>query len=134
WTARGQDLGRAALVEERHRVDRRRALADLEVQLRRGDIAGLPRLRDHLTALDRLVALPQNFAPVRVGGHLAVRVTDQHEIAVGLELVAGIGHPAVLSRLDRRALRHRDVDAVVLLPAGLGTETGDDTAAHRPAE
>ena len=42
-------------------------------------------------------------------------VPDQHQVAVGLELIAGVGDDAVLGGLDRRAFRHRDVDAVVLL-------------------
>ena len=54
---------------------------------------------------------------MRVGGDEAVRVAHQHEVAVALELVARVGDDAVLGRLDRRAFRHRDVDAVVLTAA-----------------
>ena len=103
------------LVEELRRIDRRRALADLEVQLRRRHVAGLPGLRDHLPALDGVAALDQDLAGMGVGGDVAVGVAHQHEIAVALELVAGIGDDAVLGRLDRRAFRHREIDAVVLL-------------------
>ena len=41
----------SSAVEILRRIDRRRALADLEMQLRRGDAAGLAGFRNHLTAL-----------------------------------------------------------------------------------
>ena len=97
------------------RIDRRRALADLEVQLRRVDVAGLAGLGDHLAALDGVAALDHQLAGMGIGGDEAVGVADQHQIAVALELVAGIGDDAVLGGLDRRAFRHREIDAVVLL-------------------
>ena len=65
---------------------------------------------------------------------IAVGVAHQHQIAVTLQLVAGVGDDAVLGGLHRRALRHRDIDAVILLAVGLGAEAGDHPAAHRPAE
>jgi hypothetical protein len=71
---------------------------------------------------------------VRVGRHVAIGVPDQHKIAVAFELVARIGHDAILGRLDRRALRHREIDAVVLLAVGFGTEAGNNAALYRPAE
>jgi predicted AAA+ superfamily ATPase len=88
-----------------------------------------PDLRNHLTALDRIAALHQDFAGVRIGGDEAVAVTDQHQIAVALELIAGIGDDAVFGRLDRRAFRHREIDAVVLQSVRRRTEAGDDAAA-----
>ena len=71
---------------------------------------------------------------MRIGGDEAVAVAHQHQVAVALELVARIGDDAVLGRLDRRAFGHREVDAVVLQAVRLGSEAGDDAAAHRPAE
>src|SRR5882724_5056483 len=84
-----------ALGEERRRIDRRRALADLEMHLRRRDAAGLAGLGDDLAALHGVVALDHDLAGMRVGGDIAVGVPDQHQVAVGLELVAGIGDDAV---------------------------------------
>ena len=57
----GRALGRGAeglaaeflAAEILGRIDRRRAFADLEVQLRRGHVAGLAGVRDHLAALAR---------------------------------------------------------------------------------
>ena len=69
---------------------------------------------------------------VRIGGDVFVAVAHQHEIAETLELAAGIDNDPVIRRLDRRVLRHRDVDAVIALAVGLGTKAGDDLAAHRP--
>ena len=93
-----------------------------------------PDLAIDLAALDAVAALHHQLAGVRIGGDEAVGVAHQHEVAVALELVAGIGDDAVLGRLDRRAFRHREIDAVVLLPVRLRPEAGDDAAAHRPAE
>ena len=121
-------------VEILRGIDRRRALANLEVQLRRGHVAGLAGFGDHLAALDAVAALDHDFAGVGIGGDEAVAVAHQHQIAVALELVAGIGDDAVFRRLDRRALGHREIDAVVLQAVRLGAEAGDDPAAHRPAE
>ena len=61
-------------------------------------------------------------------------MADQHQVAITLELISGIGDDAVFSRLDRRALRYREIDTVIGLAVGLGTVAGDDLAAHRPAE
>ena len=112
------------------RIDGRLALAQFEMQLRRGDVAGLAGLGDHLAALDRVAALDVEFAVVGVGGDEAVGVADQHEIAVALERAAGIGDLAVFRRAHRGALGQRDVDAVV----AAGLEALDDAAARRPAE
>ena len=115
--------------------DRRgRALADLEMQLRRSHVAGLAGLRNRLAALHRVAALHHQFAGMRIGGDITVRVAHQHKIAVALQLVAGIGNDAVVGRLDRRAFRHGEIDAVILLTGRLRTEAGDDAAARRPAE
>jgi hypothetical protein len=49
-------------------------------------------------------------------------MADEDQVAVAFELVASIGHDAVLRRLDRSALRHRDIDAVIVPAVGLGAE------------
>src|SRR5262249_61794333 len=68
-------------VEERHRIERGGAFADLEMQLRRGDVAGLPGARDHLPALDLVAALDRQLLGVRIGGYRTVRMGQQDEIA-----------------------------------------------------
>ncbi len=85
-----------------------------------------PDLRDHLPALDLIAALDHQFLGVRVGGDVAVGMAHQHQIAVALELVAGIGDDAVLGGLHRRALGHGEVDAVVLRAVRRGAEARDD--------
>ena len=92
-------------AEEFCRIERRSAFADLEVQLGCVDVAGLTRPRDHLPAFDLIAALHQQFFGMGVSRDEAVRVTHKNEIAVALELVAGIGHDAFLGRLDRCVLR-----------------------------
>ena len=69
-----------------------------------------------------------------VGCHPAIVVTDQHEVAVAPELVAGVGHHAVLRGADRAADWGCDVDPVIVLAAGLGAEAGDHAALDRPEE
>src|SRR5450755_3232317 len=72
------------------RIDRGRAFANFEMQLRRGHVAGLSGMRDHLAALDGVAALNHQLAGMRVSRHKAVGVTDQDQIAVALELIASI--------------------------------------------
>src|SRR5262249_8419685 len=115
-------------------VDRGRALTDFEMQLRRGDAAGLTGMRDHLATLHGLAALDQNVAGVRIGRDETIGVAHQHQVAVALELTAGIGDDAVFRGLDRRALRHGEIDAVILHTIRLGPERRDHAATHRPAE
>ena len=62
---------------------------------------------DHLAAFHRLAALDQNIAGVSVGGDEAVRMAHQNQIAITLQLAAGIGHDAVFRGLDRSTFRHR---------------------------
>src|ERR1700758_2211285 len=77
------------------RVDRGRALADFEMQLRRGDVAGLTGMRNHLAAFHGLAALDQNVAGMRVGGDETIGVANQDQIAIALELAPGISYDAV---------------------------------------
>src|SRR5262245_32878677 len=91
---------RKSVAEIMRRVDRGRSLADLEVQLRRVDVAGLAGERDGLPALDLIAALDLDLAGMGVGGDEAVGMPHQDEVAVALELVARIGDHALLGRLD----------------------------------
>src|SRR4051795_7237612 len=91
-------------VKELQRVNRRRSLADLEVELRRPHLARLTRLGNDLAALDGLAALHQQFTRMGICGDVTVGVPNQNQIAVTLEFVAGIGNDAVLRRLHRRPL------------------------------
>src|SRR5579871_5266047 len=100
-------------VEELKRVNRRRSLADLEMKLRRPHLARLTRFGNDLTALDGVPALHQQLTRMGICGDIAVGMPNQDQIAITLQLVAGIGDDAVLSRLDRRTLGHREIDAVI---------------------
>src|SRR5215217_2911840 len=118
-------------LEMRHRVDRLGALADHEMQLRRGHVAALARLRDRLAALHLLAVLDGDLAVMGVGRDVAVVMPDEDELAVALHVRARVGDGAVLGCLDRRALGQGDVDALVRARAA---EAGDDPALRRPAE
>ena len=104
------------------------------MKLRRVDVAGLAGARDHLTAFDLVAALDQELLGMGVSGDVAVGMAHQNQIAVALELAAGIGHDAVFGGFDRRVLRHGDIDAVVLLPVGGWAVACNHAAVCRPAE
>src|SRR6185436_18697880 len=64
------------------RVDRGLALADLEMELRRGNVAGLAGGGDDLAALHLLAALHAERAVMGVGRDVAVVMPDEDEVAV----------------------------------------------------
>src|SRR3984893_7440102 len=106
-------------VKELKRVNRGGSFADLEVELWRRHFARLPRFGNHLAALDGIAALHQQLTRMGICGDVAVGMPNQDEIAVTFQFVSGIGDDAVLGGLHRRALRHRQVDAIVGLAVGL---------------
>src|SRR5450631_4250226 len=111
-------IGRSAAdssgsVEELKRVNRRRSLADLEVELRRPHLARLTRFGNDLAALDRVAALHHQFTRMGICGDVTVGVPNQNQIAIAFEFVSGIGHDAVLRRLYGRTLGYRQIDAVI---------------------
>ena len=55
---------RSLALEEAHRIERRRALADLEVQLRRVDVAGLTGTRNYLSPLYLVTTLHLDCAAI----------------------------------------------------------------------
>src|ERR1039457_4828751 len=83
------------------RIDRGRTLADLEMQLRRGHVAGLPGMRDHLPALDGVITGP--CWDYSVSSVLTVR----HVMAVAEQSQAALQSPtgwrSEQSALDRPA-------------------------------
>src|SRR6185437_453086 len=85
---------RAARRQIIGRVERLDAVAHLEMELRPGDGAGGADARDRLAAPHLLAALYQQHGVVRIGGHPAVGVLDQDEVAITAQLVAGIGDDA----------------------------------------
>src|SRR5258708_16787014 len=121
-----QRLRRGQVAE---RVDRRRALADLEVQLRP---LGVRRaeLGDLLPARHLLLLLYHDFLVVRVDGDEAVLVLDHDQLAQARNAAADIGDAAGGRGDDRIAELAVDVDS---LAARLG-EAGDHLTLGRPDE
>ncbi len=92
------------------------------------------RARDLLAAPHLVAARHLQLTGMAVDGDQAVLVTHQNRVAELLQPVAGIDHDAVFGRLDRRAFRHGNINAVIRLGAGpIASIAGDDPAAHRPA-
>src|SRR3981189_1852717 len=134
YCATAANQNRSRSVEELKRVNRRRSLADLEVELRRPHLPGLTRLGTDLAALDRVTALHHQFTRMGICGDVTVGVPNQNQIAITLELIAGIGDDAVLRRLHWRTFGDRQIDTVVRLAIGLGAVGRYHLAAYRPAE
>src|ERR1700736_1570770 len=114
------ERGRLRPVEELKRVNRHRSFADLEVELRRPHLARLTRFGNDLAALDGVTALHQQLTRMGICGDITVGVPNQNQIAITLQFISGVGDDAVLRRFDRRALGHRQINAVVGLAVGLG--------------
>src|SRR5262249_51211495 len=131
---RNDELRASGAVQEPRWIERRGSLADLEMKLWRVDVAGLAGTRDDLTAFDLVAALDQQLLGMGISGDVAVGMAHQNQIAVALELAAGIGHDAVFGGFHRRVLRHGDIDAVVLLPVGGWAVACDHAAVCRPTE
>src|SRR5260221_10808812 len=71
-------------VQELKRVYRRRPLADLEMELRRTDLARLTGFGNDLAALDGIAALHQQFTGMGIGGGITVGVPNQKEGSLSL--------------------------------------------------
>ena len=71
---------------------------------------------------------------MRIGRYPAIGVLDEDKIAVAGQLVAGIGDDPARDRVDRRAARRGDVDAVIAAATRRNPIAGEDAAAHRPRE
>src|SRR6185295_18422016 len=104
-----------------HRIDRGRALAYLEVQLRPVRV-GRAELCDLLASRHALLLLHQDVPVVRIDRDEAVVVLDYHQLAEAWDAVADICDAARRGRHHRIAELAVDVDA---LGARLG-EPRDD--------
>src|SRR5579871_5402465 len=82
----------ALILQERHRIDRRPAIADFKVELRRRDAAGLPGLGDHLAAFDGFATLDQQLAQMRVGCCISVGMPHGDEMTARRCGVARVGY------------------------------------------
>src|SRR5207253_7733732 len=121
-------------VEKAARVDRALPLAQLKMELRLVDAAGRPDFRDCLPFVDRVALADEYLVAMRVSRDPAIRVLDQHEIAVAAQFVADISDDAALDGFDRGAARGRDVDPVIVRPVSRDAVARQHMAVHRPGE
>src|SRR5205085_2306115 len=89
---------------------------------------------DCLPFVDRVALADEHLVAMRVGRDPAIRVLDQHEIAVAAQFVADISDDAALDRFDRGAARGRDVDPVIVRPVSRDAVARQHMAVHRPGE
>src|SRR2546429_9260221 len=75
---------------QRAGIDGLSPLPNFEMQLRAGDIAGLPRKSNYVAAIHPVARRNQQALRMRVSGDVAVLVADQDQIAIALE-AGGIG-------------------------------------------
>src|SRR6476646_4685261 len=95
---------------------------------------GLARLGDDIAAFHRVAAAHEEILVVRIGGDPAILVAQEDQVAIALQLVAGIGDHAAFGSAYARTLGNGDVDALIAGAVGLLAIGGDDLAADRPAE
>src|SRR5689334_8748203 len=85
---------RARLLQPGLRIDRRAALADLEVKDGTLERAGVARSADHLTGLNLLPDAHRDARQVRVQRVVTAAVVQDHHLSVGLVVLAGVVHAA----------------------------------------
>ena len=111
---------------------------DAEVAVDAVGDAAAACLGDLLALVDRLSRGNEQRAVVLIVGLKAVLMVNNDHIA-HRTLIAGIAHHAAVRRIDRRAVGHGNVDALVVggraSDAGVSVaEVRGDAAARRPAE
>src|SRR5262245_31279362 len=104
------------------------------MDLRARDGTGLAGLGDDIAALYRVAAPHEQILVVRIGRDPAILVPEENEIAIALQLVAGIGDHSALGGAHAGAFGDGDVDAFVSGAVRLLAVGGNDLAADRPAE
>src|SRR4029450_14004997 len=127
-------VGGGRPIEEAHRIHGGSALAHLEMDLRARYRPGLAGLRDDVAALHRVAALHEQILVMAVAGAPAAFMADEDEIAVTLELIAGIGDDAGFRRADIGSFRNGDIDAFIAQAARLPDIARNYPALPRPAE
>src|SRR5690606_26107399 len=105
-----------------------------EVQLWLIDRARLAGFGDLLAPFDVVATPHEQRVVMGVCRDPIVLVTDQHQIAVTLELTARVGNCSAFRRVHAGTLRDENVDAVVMRVVRPATESGDDPTANGPAE
>ena len=84
------------------------------MQLRPADPPGAADPGDDLTTTNRLARADQGLADMRIGGHPAIGMTEEEQIAKAAKLVPDVDDDAVLGRPHRGAVFSSDIDAVVV--------------------
>ena len=100
------------------------------MQMRRSDPARMSTAGNDLASPDPVAFFDQQRLGVGVHRREAASVRENDGPAIAAQLVGGIDHLAVASRANRRAVGHRQIDALDKALARL-IETDDDWRAKR---
>ena len=101
-------------AHQRLRIDRLRALPNLEMQQWLSYASAVPDAGDHLTAAHDIAFFYQKTVSMRVSSDETIGVSDQQKISQRLDPVAIIRDLAILGCANRRAARRGDVHAIVV--------------------
>ena len=104
------------------------------MNLRARHRTGLTSLGYDIAALDRVAALYKQILVVGIGGYPAAFMADENQVAIALQLIAGIGDDASFCRTNVCPLRDRDIDALVAQAAWLRPIARYNPTLNRPAE
>src|SRR4051794_25274472 len=125
---------RGSRIQESHGVDCGCAFANFEMELRTRHRPGLAGFRDDVAALDRVAAFHEQLLVMGIGRHPSALVADENEVAIALELITGIRDDPPVGRMNARAFRDRDIDALVAQAVRLRAVLGYDSSFCRPSE
>ena len=104
------------------------------MNLGRGHASRLAGTGDDLSLADAGAPRDEELRIVGIGGHIPVGMPDEDQVAVALQLVAGIGNDTMVGSPHGCAVRHRYVDTIVVETALLRPKTRNDLALDRPDE
>ena len=115
--------------QQGQRIDQAAKIANLEVEVRAGDVAVGAGRADDLALAHHFARLDVNVAQVRVEGDIVDAVIDDDAEPVARRVPAGHDHLAAVGGLDGRAGRNSDIEGHVT-----GARALREGADHRPDE
>ncbi len=104
------------------------------MQLRTVHRARRPGAGDNLATLDLVAFSNHQLAVVRIGCDIAIGVADQDQLAIAIQLTAGIDNLPGSRCAHLGSVSNLDIDTVIAAALGGTAKTGDDTSTDRPVK